>query len=425
MAGCFRQGSQHDAAMAHDDAKPPLEWMQHLHAAGQWQRLEEIARERLAADPQDADAHFHRAWALLRLGRSKEMGPHAEHLLREDAECLQYLQLAALWHLEAKRWRPAQEHLDAALRLYPEEPVLWQMAAGLAAGRRQLARARECAARARQLAPDDADIAHLDIALASTERTGAAGAWATVREYERALALEPENDTLLGSMGDVYLEELEMPARAEELYRQALALAPADREHQQRLWNAMQARNLLFRTLRLPISGVRMVRNICRGLLVKPWYALLFLVGFKFVALFLVWLVLAWIVFAPPAWAVEWLVVADIRRASRAADSLGGWWLRFHRLPFAVRLALCLGLILGFWWGIFAWLDVPAAQGFKFIGIFFAINLALLTVRILLRRQEANRGRHAISSAPRSIGPPSLPRPAGLPPPLPPPLPKV
>ncbi|HSI64931.1 MAG TPA: hypothetical protein VLE43_17525, partial [Candidatus Saccharimonadia bacterium] len=79
---------------------PPVSWLVHLLGAGQWGRLEEVARQRLAAEPDDPSGHFHRAWALLRLERGAEMQPHVEHLLRKDADDVRYLQLAALWHLD-------------------------------------------------------------------------------------------------------------------------------------------------------------------------------------------------------------------------------------------------------------------------------------------------------------------------------------
>ena len=100
---------------------PPASWLQHLHAAGQWERLEEMSRQRLAAEPDDPAGHYHRAWALLRLDRAREMEPHVAHLLREDPEDVHHLKLAALWHLSAKRYAKAKAHLDSALALDPDE----------------------------------------------------------------------------------------------------------------------------------------------------------------------------------------------------------------------------------------------------------------------------------------------------------------
>lgn len=392
--------------------KPPAAWLDQLHEAGQWERLEKVARESLAADPHDAAAHRHCAWALVKLERAKEIEPHVSFLLAEDAEDIQHLQLAVLWHLNAKRWKQARSHLDSALALAPEDAALWFLGGVLESARGRLDEASRCASRARQLDPDNADYAHVSIMLDSAQRTSTADAWKTVREYEQALGLDPENDALMASMGDVFLNELEMPARAEELYRQALAIDPTDRSHQKRLWQAIQSRNLLFRTLRLPISGMNFVGNVLRGLRVKPWLILFLLLGFKLVAAYLAWLLLAVIVFAPPAWFFEWLVMADIQRVSRAADRLGPWWLAFHRRPFLLRLACCLTLVLAFWWGLFAWTGIPPTVGFILIGLFFGCNLLILAVRIAMRHHAARRGAH-------STAPPPLPRRPGQPPPLP------
>lgn len=387
------------------------EWLRHLHIAGQWKRLEHFAAERLAADPDDVEAHFHRAWALLKLQRWDEAEPHVEFLLKTDPEDASYLKLAAFRLMCRGRPKHARICLDSALKIAPEDAMLWHLAAVTEAQLHHFDKAREMARRARQLDPEDADIAHLCLKLNALERTGAMSAWHAVKEHEKALALDPGNDSLIASMGDVFLDELEMPERAEELYRQALALDPSDRRHQKRLWKAMQQRNFFFRTLRLPLSGLRALLNILKGLLIKPWLALVFIIGFKFVLVYLAWLSAATVVFGPPALLAGWIVMADLQRASLAADKVGRWWLDFHRLPVGVRVACCVLLTLGFWWGLSALLAVPPLKGICVAMLFFAVHLVAMAFCVHSRKKEARRAAVAMT-------PPPLPRrPAMTPPP--------
>jgi tetratricopeptide (TPR) repeat protein len=400
--------------MNETSSQAPGEWLRHLHIAGQWARLEHFASERLADDPNDVEAHFHRAWALLKLERGGEAGAHVDFLLKTDPEDASFLKLAAFRHMyHTKRHKQARACLDSALKIEPEDATLWFLAAVIETQRYRFEEARKFVARARQLDPDDADIAHLHITLNTLEQTGAKSAWYAVREHEKALALDPENDSLIASMGDVFLDELEMPERAEELYRQALALDPSDRRHQKRLWKAMQQRNFFFRTLRLPLSGLTLLLNLLRGLRIKPWLALVFIIGFKFVLAYLAWLLAATVVFGPPALLAGWMVMADLQRASRAAEKVGRWWLDFHRLPVAMRVACCVMITLGFWWGVFILFNVPALTGFAAVLTFFAVHLVVMALRIRSRQSETRKAAAAIT-------PPPLPKPAAVPPPLPP-----
>jgi tetratricopeptide (TPR) repeat protein len=375
----------------------PASWLQHLHAAGQWGRLEEISRQRLAAEPADACGHYHRAWALLRLNRAPEMQPHVEHLLREDPEDVDHLKLAALWHLTANRNARAKSHLDSALALDPDEASVHYLLAVLASRQGKFKKAQAHAARARSLDPDDADYAQLDVELRSIGKETSADALNTIRELEEALRLEPDNARVMAGIGDVWLDSLEQPGRAEEMYRQALAIDPSDKGLQRKLWNAIQARNLFFRTLRIPIQGLQHVCAIARGLVLKPWYILVFIIAFKFVLGYLAWLLAAAVVFAPPAWFFEWLVLMDIRRADRWSRHVGGWWLRFHLLPFYLRFGLCLALVGAFWWALFLWVGIPAPLGFILVGVFFAVHFLLMLLYVACRKYSAWRAARRIT----------------------------
>lgn len=370
---------------------PPISWLQHLHEAGQWERLEEIARQRLAAEPEDAAGHFHRAWALLRLERGAEMQPHVEHLLRKDAEDVRYLQLAALWHLTGKRYKKARTYLDTALGISPEDAALHHLGSIIHARLGKMELAKVHSSRARSFDPDDADYIHWDVDLRSFGKDSARDTWHALKQLEEALRLEPENPRVMAAIGDLWMSPLEQPRRAEEMYRQALACDPRDKEVQRKLWHAIQARNLLFRTLRIPVVALNQLRFAFLGLLREPWRFIFLFFACKFFMAYLLWLVAASVVFAPPAWLFEWLVLMDIRQADRVSRRVGVWWLRFHQCPFLMRFGFCLVLVLVFWWGLFAWLGIPPGMGLILVSLFFAVHLLCMLLYVFCRKLSAGR----------------------------------
>lgn len=396
--------------MAESPSRPPHEWLAHLHSASQWERLDKVALDCLAADPQDEVAHYHRAWSALKLKRFQEMEPHVSFLLGKDPESVANLQLAALWHMSQDRLKEAQSHLLSALELSPESAMLWHCAACVELQLGHLKKGQEYSRRARQLDPDNADIAQLSIRVANIENTGVTSALAEIREYEEALTLQPECDSLLAAIGSVHLLNLEMPERAEEYYRRALQIDPMNKRHQRALWSSIQAQNIWFRTLRLPMSGMEIVAKCRAALRVKPWFFVFLFVGAKLMVAFGFWLILSFIILAPVAWCVEWLVLSDIQRVSRMADRLGNWWLRFHQTPFWLRLGGCLALIGGLWWRAFAYVGVDMESGFLFLIGFYVVNLMLLVLWIGIRR--LNTWIHSRKAS----TPPPVPK---MPPPLP------
>ncbi len=117
--------------MADSSSRPPHEWLVHLHGARQWERLDKVALDCLAADPEDEVAHYHRAWATLKIKRFPEMEAHVNFLLGKDPESVANLQLAALLHMSQNRLKKARAYLASALEIAPESAVLWHCAASV------------------------------------------------------------------------------------------------------------------------------------------------------------------------------------------------------------------------------------------------------------------------------------------------------
>src|SRR5262245_51024837 len=95
--------------------KPPAAWLQHLHDAGQWDRLIEVAGQSLSVSPDDPVVHRHIAWGYAKLDQPNEMRPHVEFLLRDDPHEAQNHHLAAIYFLEIKQNSKAKPHIDILL----------------------------------------------------------------------------------------------------------------------------------------------------------------------------------------------------------------------------------------------------------------------------------------------------------------------
>lgn len=401
--------------MNHSADKPPAEWMEHLHHAGQWARLEQVARDTLAVDPGDVAGHFHLGWALLKQDRALEMEHHVRFLLDLDSESVEVLQLAALWQMASGRPKKARIFIQTALQIVPDDAMLWFLSSSAECQSGNLKEGLRHAAKARELDPDNADIAHLHISLTGVEKTGTSESFKQLQELEAALALDPENDNILASIAEIHLDRLEQPGTAEQFYRRALRIAPTDKDHQRGLLKAMQARRLWHRTLCLPAAGWELAVNVMRGLKIKPYLALFLLLGWKFVLFFLAWLTVSFLVMGPAAWCVEWLVLSEMSASNRLAAPGGGWISRFHERPRGQRMTACLVLLCLCWWGVFTIFGVTAAAGFSFICAVYLMNFSFLSLKVFICRFAA--WRHAR----KGKKPPPLPKPppANGPPPLP------
>jgi hypothetical protein len=179
----------------------------------------------------------------------------------------------------------------------------------------KLKEARRHIARARELDPDDGDIANLHIRIHGVEETSAADALNRLDDYRAALRLDPENAALHDSMGDVCLDDLDDPVEAEK----ALPRGPAHRARQPRLSAGS-----------VPGGGEAQPRLSA----VQPAVAHLHLAGPRGPGnrdpamadlvpvdrhqgghgVFFLWLLLATVLFWPGGKVYEWLLVSEIKR---------------------------------------------------------------------------------------------------------------
>ena len=360
-----------------------------LSRAGNSDRLIAEARRFLGLDPEDLDAHFYLVMGLCDLRQLAEAERHVQQLLRLDPESVDTHVAAVRFHLVKRQWKLAARFAEAGMQIDPEWPYFHLAAAIAASNRYRPANARRHISRARELAPGDPETVNLHIRLHAAMETTAKEAWARLREYEAALQLDPGNASLHNSIGDVYLNELENPAKAEEHYRTALRSDPQDRGYQRDLFHAVAQRSIIYHPFSLPSRAFESIRAVLAVIRDHPWIVLFLLLVFKLVLAFLAWLAVATVLLWPGCKVYEWFVVSELRGGSATPVRMHSLWLRIRRFPLWLRFGAFLALSAGIWSLLFLATGIPLGRGFGFAGIFLAVHLAVVVGLRMVRKYEA------------------------------------
>lgn len=382
-----------------------------LFTAGHFEQVVGQGRRLLERHPLDASTHYYLVLALVALKRPREAKRHLDFLLDHAPDDAISHHAACRYFMHVKRWRDARKHIRSAIALEPDEALYHREAAVVALQKTKAKEAKASLETALRLDPQDPDTLHLYLVVRGLNETTAREAWQRIRHFKEALALDPGNAELHASIGEVYFEELDQPREAEENLREALRLDPSCRNHQKLLFRAVGQQRLLYRMLSIPSRTWAYVGNLLRGLAVKPWLIIFWLVAFKFALGFLLWLLLATIIFLPPAKIYEWLLIAEIRCAADVSNQGLRLKRRLNRWPFWVRFSSFLVLVLGLWAGFFSALGISLASGFLVLGIVVGIHFALTLIVFLCRKARAAFGRRQADKRPQplTIPPPPLP----------------
>lgn len=360
-----------------------------LSMAGNTDRLVAEARRILSRDPEDLDAHYHLVMGLCDLREFAEAGIHLQALLRLDPASVDSHVAAVRFHLMKEQWKSAQHFASAGMGIDPACTYFHFAAAIIASNRYRPAEARRHIARARELAPEDPEIVNLHIRLHAAMESTAKEAWKRLHEYQAALQLDPGNASLHNSIGDVYLNELEDPSKAEEHYRTALQSEPENRQYQRDLFQAVARRSVIYRLFSLPSLTFASLREIIAVLRDHPWVILFVLIAFKFVLAFAAWLAVATVLLWPGCKVYEWFLVSELRGGSDTPVRMLSVWLRIRRFPLWLRFGAFLALNGLVWWLLFLLTGMPPGQGLGYVGIFLGIHLAVVIVLRLVRKFEA------------------------------------
>ncbi|MCB1094070.1 MAG: hypothetical protein KDN22_00645 [Verrucomicrobiae bacterium] len=373
-----------------DDEEISLARLIHLAEAGQSERLVEMCAEHLAVFPASSLAHEFRARGLLELHRDKEAAVHVDILLQESPNELRYHQLAGLLQLRFRNLKAANKHISVAMAQAPDDSYNYYLQALADCRRGKLKLAKKALERGRQLDPEDQDIINLQVRLGGVMEKSIKDAWLRVRELEAALSRTPESINLLTSLGDIYLNQLFDPQKAEDVYRSALAIDPSDRASQRLLFRAVVHRSFVYRVLSIPGRAFEMIREFvsetsCLG-------ALVLVVAIKLILAFAAWLICATLVFYPPAKFYEWLLVSEVRSA---ATNVAGLRLRAlrDRYPIWLRWTLFLLTVVSGWYAVFWRLGVNIQSGFEVLTWFVGVHVAITGMLTGFRRIRSQIGK--------------------------------
>lgn len=371
-----------------------------LHSAGNAERLVAEARRFLARDPKDLDAHFYLVLGYCNLRRLSDAEPHVRELQRLEPESVNTHIAAVRFHMMKRQWKEAGRLAEEGMRIDPEWPYFHLSAAVVASNQHRPADAQRHISRARELSPEDPETVNLYIRLHAAMETTVKDAWKRLREYEAALQLDPGNASLHNSIGDVYLMELENPAKAEEHYRIALQSEPHNRDYQRDLFQAVARRSVLYRLLSLPSRTFEILRESLSVLRDHPWIVIFLLLAFKLVLAFAAWLVVVTALLWPGCKVYEWFVVAELRSASDTPVRMLSLWLRIRRFPLWLRFGAFLVISGAIWSVVFLLAGLPLASGFRYAGIFLGLHLLVLVVQKFERKYLALQAGRANRPAP-------------------------
>jgi len=204
--------------------------------------------------------------------------------------------------------------------------------------------------------------------------------------------MDPRESSVMITIGDIFLHELEQPREAESFYRDALAITPTDKRSQAKLLDAIRARSLLYRTLSLPATVAGRVKTRLAARLSSFFRVLFLIMAFHVVLLFLTWLIVIGVFFTPAARIYEWLVLADITRMNTGPRVLAPLRRALH-WPLWLRVSTAMALIFGGWllilWKVFG---VAPMKAFQIMALTFGAHLALVAFFVQLRKLRARLG---------------------------------
>lgn len=357
----YPPGAHNSAAMSHQgkDIQNHRILLSRFISSRQWDRALETAREWLAAEPENPRAHFAAGQSLINLKRYPEAEPHLAKTLASEPENATAHRFMSIVLFHRQRFKAADEAIQKALSLDPNDAYNWYHLAWMLYKHGRLVLARTYAEKARALAPRDSDIVNL---LALCTPKNEESNWLRRRQYEEALALEPENSQVHNNLGVYYLESEKDYAQAEACFRRALFFDPALQVSRANLFITLKHRDTVYRVLCAPRDFICQVLGLARRHRLLYFVTLpLWLIAIRFLLGGLaLWFLLVW----PTLKVYEYLTIGDIRAQAGELGARRGGFLGYRRWPLRTRLAIFILVLVVFWGGLagLAWRDPAHAS---------------------------------------------------------------
>jgi tetratricopeptide (TPR) repeat protein len=363
-----------------------------LFNAGHYEQAFTHATRALELDPNSACLHYYRGLAALNLKRPHDLLHHVQVLLQIAPGDSRAHHLAALHFHRLRKSKLADKHIQEAIIIDPACSIYHRHAAAIAAGANKIQKARAHIQTALQLDPTDPDSIHCAVQLQSLSETAAWQSWQRIQRLHDALALDPNNAAIHVSIGNIYLEELDRPKEAEAHFRDSLRLDPRDRDAQRLLFRAVGKQRLIYRVISIPSRALDWLGQCARGLRLQPWRIIFVLFGFKIIVILAFWLIIATIIFWPPAKAYEWLLLQETRSGAATAE----WRLRLkallHRWPFPVRFGVFAAALSAFWILIIRQFSASYKTSIIALSTFVGIHFFFTLLSIACRKLRSKLG---------------------------------
>jgi Flp pilus assembly protein TadD len=359
--------------------------------SGQWDRALESAREWLAANPQNSGAHLAAGQALINLERKVEADIHISQVLRTEPENAFAHRLMSIVRFDQKRFKEADTAIQQAIALAPNDAYNWYHLALMCYRQGDLQSATAWAQKARELSPLDPSIINLLAMCAPDDANPGAGG--QLRQYEEALELDPENATVHNNIGVHYLNVSRDYAAAENSFRFALALEPANPVFRSNLFVAIKQRDRLYRILCGPRDLLAKFSLFTRRTRERSKIAALLLIAVWIItARFFFFVLILWLLFVWPMIKVyEKLTVGDLRAKAGEIGARRGGFLNYRCWPLKVRLAIFGALLIGFWSALWQFSELLLHE--SVIGIAVCAIIAVLVYQGLRTGIRGRRDR--------------------------------
>ena len=345
----------------------------HFKSCRRWDRALEAARDWLAVDPTHPMAHGGAGEALLRLGRASEAEAHFRESLAADPHDHYAMRGLAFTMVRLGRVDEALHVVRQALVSSPDEPDNWMILAMICYSCGDRDGMLEFSARARALAPEDANVVNLH----AMAKTGVL----QLEALRSGLALDPSNPSLHHNLGLHHLTHTKDLGQAEECFRAALRLEPNHRPTQKELRKILALRDPVFAVLAYP---GRLFQGLGSFRLRHPGNPIVFILSFD---LLLALVISLNVLVGPVAMAYqhlaerEWLP-ADHAGATAGAGKITGRTVR--------RILLVVAMLLAYWGLIWAFVVYHKVVILPLVGFNCAV-LIVAFVRAMIRNRRFQR----------------------------------